>query len=116
MKANSHEDPYISLLSPLQSQSSGRKLTTKERLDLQRMTTKLSKITKLEKRLGHLKEMKIALQKKIKVLEKIREQEYLKESKLSEAQQRWSFELQSRISPGSYRPLELIGGESRFYK
>ena len=110
-----NEDSYNVMyhLKPLKSQSSRRKLTTQERLDLKRMISKLSRITKMEK---YLKEMKIALQKNIRALEKIKEQEERKESKLSEAEKRWSIELQSRISPGSYRPLELIGGESHFYK
>lgn len=105
------EDPYnIYLLKPLKSQSSQRKLTTKEKLDLQRMTSNLSRIMKLGKKLGHLK---IALQKNIRILERIKEQEDLKEPEMSEAEKRWSIVLDS-FSPGSYKPLDSLGAESHF--
>jgi hypothetical protein len=79
---------------------------------------KLSKIRELEERLRHIDVMKRSLNKKIRRLQLLKEQENNTkkriESEVSAAEREWKHAVE-RLKPGSYEPLDSLGDTSHMY-
>ena len=85
---------------------------------LKSVTSNLSRLRLLEKRLRHIEEMKKMLKERIWELQEIKQEERNKkmkiENEMAAAEREWKYNL-DRLNPGLYRPLDRLGDSSHIY-